>query len=136
MRWENQHKTGVSQCIHRLVLSQDFHGRYRQADCIFCASWCALGRKIYRFTGVGLFLVCRHGVGILKKLIHMGDLQRGADARVHTNQQKAVTLLLVGHIRAYKRPDSRGVRVGNVSEIENQQVGMVGPHSRLEIEEI
>jgi hypothetical protein len=85
----------------------------------------------------GIVLLVRgDGVGILKKLIDMSDLERGADARVHPHQQKAVAILLMGHISPYQRPNSRRIRVGDIGKIENQQVGMVRPHLRLEIEEI
>lgn len=103
--------------------------------CIVCANECT--PPVLSVGAQGIVLLVRgDGVGILKKLIHMGDLERGAYALVHPHQKKAAALLLMGHVSPHQRANSRRIRVGDVGKIENQQVGMVSPHPGLEIEEI
>src|SRR5580704_10984096 len=85
----------------------------------------------YALCGAGL--LCRaHGIEKMEELLDVGDFERVMHAIAHTHQSKLPAAVLASNVGSHESANTGGIHVGDVSEINNQRAGRIGPHSRLE----
>lgn len=77
-----------------------------------------------------------HGRGEVEDLVDPGDFQRIYDSLASANDDQLAPGVLTRDVGAHKAPDAGGIYVRHVGYVDDQQVGGVGAHHRLEGEEV
>jgi hypothetical protein len=74
-----------------------------------------------------------HGIEETKELLDPRNLERVVDALAHAYQRQIPSAMLAGNVCAYQRPDTGGIDVRDIREIDDQRSGGVGAYRGLEL---
>ena len=69
-----------------------------------------------------------HGIEETKELLDPRNLERVVDALAHAYQRQIPSAMLAGNVCAYQRPDTGGIDVRDIREIDDQRSGGVGAY--------
>ena len=72
----------------------------------------------------------------MKEAFDARDFESLMDTLIHAHQAKAASIFLSSDIGPHQRTNPRGIRQGNIREVQNERARVVGTHLGLEAEHI